>query len=188
MAWQIAHAPRTAVTAIRRSLGMGRIITRDDTEIGAEHVPIAALRLLHPEDEILTIVREPLERAVSMHWRATSPRFWNTRDFRRKVADGCEWGGWIYPRDADGNLISRVLAWACPQVEFATGADWVGRFDQLDTEFERLLRILGRTAPALKIVNARPTRPPVADVMDSRSEAIIRDRYGADFALWEGLQ
>lgn len=187
LGWQFAHAPATGGKAFRRALGF---------DPAPAHVPLVVLRDRHPPDRIVSIVRDPLERAVSMHWISTGDSQHTAAAFRRWVADGCQWGGWHsfpgYSREPLPGPLGSTLAshrWSAPQVDFARGADVVLRYEDFDAEVARFCGIAGvRAVVPEKVVGTFVyDRPTVADVMDARSEATIRDIYGADFELWGAL-
>ena len=164
-----AHVPRTGGQAIRAALGLS---------MHELHLTTAELkRRGGPGTQVFTFVRDPWDRAVSIYAFLHRQREITPVGFRAWVADGM-----LHPCGRPPMLYEGTpyaVGVTAPQVEFARGADWVGRFEHLDREFTRLCQWLGVEPRPLPHLNG-VARPDSLEFYDDETLNRIGECYKED--------
>lgn len=169
-----AHAPRTGGQSVRRALELGM------HEI---HLPVEELRRRAPGARLYAFVRNPWDRVVSI-WAflhrgqaaALTPEH-----FRAWVA-----GGMLHPCGRPARLYDGTpyaIDVTAPQLAFMEGADWIGRFERLGSDFLELCDWLGVERRALPqtngVVHLQPT-----EVYDDATLNRIGELYQEDVSCF----
>ncbi len=192
------HIPKTGGTSIESALGIHGVDNRGNQQEPDLHLAFGRLRpdcsLQHltldelreegclPPDHrsyyCFTFVRNPWERLVS--------EFFYLRHLT--TAAGKE-GPTDFPSFAAGleeKVASRKVHFR-PQVDFVRGpqgqlvVDFVGRFECLTHDFDRLFRERGERAPRLPhLKHSGASRHHYADLYDADSRAVVERCYGED--------
>ncbi len=170
-----AHVPKTGGISLRAALepfADGQSVTLADTT----HETLPALLARHPNlagHYKFAFVRNPWDRLVSFHTYA-----------RARLAptlpqmQGVDFGEMLRLLDADTAWLSDLYVMH-PQSAYVQGADFVGRFETLDSDFARVCASLNIRA-ALPRKNV--SDPPMARYYDDWGRDFVAARYREDIA------
>jgi len=156
---QFVHIPKTGGSALRQALGYLDL----DMRYPGHRYPISAFP---KEDEVITIVRDPVDRFVSAFWHARPMGWESPEPFALAMPD--------YHMDL---LVFRPqVAW----IDSDRPLLWVGHTETLEADFERLRPMFRRgCAPLLP---RPPAHYPPPDLSQQALDN-IRDYYADDYAL-----
>ncbi len=170
------HVPKTGGVSIQQALGLEQHRNRRALRRGAEYaglvtfgheLPARLVRAgyLDPTGVFFfAFCRNPYDRAVSLwaHWRR-------------------EGGGLGFP---DWCRLLPAMGWRlrAPQARWTDAIDlgFLGRFETLAADFDRLCDALGVERRPLPLLNASPHRP-WREHYDEETAAIVRAQYARDF-------
>jgi len=165
------HIPRTGGTSIKKALGIKKPKLRRHWDrygpiVSFGHRTLASLTL--PEDAFtFAFCRNPYDRAVSM-WAFNEMTNGIGQSFSEFCANLDQWH--------QGRGIRM------PQVTWMDGGrlDFLGRFENLSQDVDRLCEALGMDKRSLPHTNASK-RGPCREHYDDRAQTIIRAYYAQDF-------
>jgi len=175
------HIPRTGGMSISKALQVTKYRNRHRLVKGAEYSGIVTFgheflpylrrhRLAPPEAFTFAFCRNPFERAVSL-WAFNNRRNGYELSFREFCLTLGNWG-W------------RIRS---PQARWVDGVDldFLGRFETLQEDFERLCALLGvERTKALPHLN-QTEHAPWAALYDDETRGIVRRHYARDFEQFE---
>lgn len=153
------HPPRTGGSSIRRSWMLGPEEYQSHDFPGEKG----------PDEWWYGFTRNPWDRVVSL-WHWPPGRAENEISFRDFVLGG-------FRRPAQGPGFSRLMA--SPTIRWLERADFIGRFEQRDTDLGRLAKILNRPVPELHIGPTEERRP-YRDYYDDETRLAVARAYAED--------
>ena len=172
------HVPKTAGTSFR--LALSRIPGSIDIGKPTKHLTPAEIGTVLPPDKVVTVagyfsfcfVRDPWERFGSLHRflflkhrdRYKVPEDLN--DFVKALADR---RGRLQPRHSTR-----------PQVDFATGLSFVGKFESVEQDVAHISQLIGWPYLKMKHKNASGGTIRYRDRMTAEAQAIIAEIYRDD--------
>ena len=172
------HVPKTAGTSFRRALS--RIPGSVDIGKPTKHLTPAEIGKALPPAEVASaagylsfcFVRDPWERFGSLHrflflkHRELYKVPENLDDFVQALADR---GGRLQPWHSTR-----------PQIDFARGLTFVGRFESIEQDMAHVAQLIGRPHLKMKHKNASGDAVRYRDRMSARSQKIIAEIYRED--------
>lgn len=204
-------ASRSIIAALRRADPDAELIrdksVSDIYEMyseGKNYYSFAFIR--HPFDRALSFYAEMrffrerfegkgrfLKEGRQQHYSDMFPRLTEVDSF-----DGyCDWLSTIQGSDllADRHFLSQHLQIRLPDGRLP---DFIGRFENIDDDFERVVAVLGMPVPELLMLNTMAGwQPPAAAVKAARSDmsaclternrALLAKRYAADLDLYRNV-
>jgi hypothetical protein len=183
MRWRLIHIPKCAGTAIADAYGYG-------TEPGHPHLPS---ELFGSNVKLFAIIREPLDRAVSIcayihsAYNIAYNRVLQVDEFRRWAASGC-------PSDFDDGSVRVVsfrgvggLRITSQQVKWIDNRVTLLRFDRLEEDVTRQMDSLGIAPKPLARVKPSRRLQETAAYYDRATQNTILRHYWQDVELWERM-
>lgn len=160
--WIAVCNPKAASTSLRAALG-------EFPRIAEVHVPLCSARLCDGARVRAVIIRNPYDRIVS--------------GWVHNARDGEPFDEWLKSGTSlecgVGLDFKRV-----PQRAWAQKCNALIRFEHLDQDFDHFCRAVKIAPRPFPHEGAGRPRPHYRDMIDSKSRAIVEDRFAPDFEAW----